>query len=678
MSSFVGRERAIAEIRQRLSAARLLTLTGPGGSGKSRLAVEVAGSVAAEFSGGVFFVPLAPIRDPRSVLLTVAQVVGVKESGNRPAIDDLTDAFRGRKVLLVLDNFEHLPAASGDVGALLEACPDLTILVTSRSPLHLRGEQESPVPPLALPDRSRQSSEVLQYESVRLFADRARAVRPDFVVTEQNAATVAEICRRLDGLPLALELAAARIKLLAPGDLLGRLDARLWVLTGGARDLPERQQTLRSTIDWSYQLLSDEEKRLFRALAVFVGGFTLEAVSTVFSGAPIGDADAELATLDLLDGLADQSLIQRDESSTETTRWTMLETIREFAGERLTESGSRSTVARAHASYFVTRVVKDNILPSWDDLPVPRAWLERERHNLLAALRLCEDEGEVESGLRLAATLWLMWYASGPRSEGQAWLTTFLRLREEGQRTLARASALYSAGQCEFALGNPSVALEYLQEGLGIVRELGNQSAELAILDALLMVEREGSNLATARSTLEAALALQRVLGKPDTLPSLLIYAGDLAHYEGDDARARSSYQECLALGIMPEWAWRSLGYTALIEGDQAAARRYLRDSLEWYRNHGMPLGQVECLNGFAGLALAQEKWEKAGRILGAVAALHRKLFGGTMHGRDRRENERFLTAARATLSESGFPAAWVTGEAMTLEEAVDFALADN
>jgi tetratricopeptide (TPR) repeat protein len=219
------------------------------------------------------------------------------------------------------------------------------------------------------------------------------------------------------------------------------------------------------------------------------------------------------------------------------------------------------------------------------------------------------------------------------------------------------------------------VALGYLQEGLGIVRELGNQSAELEFLEVLVMVEREGTNLARARSTLEAALALQRALGKIRPLASLLIYAGDLAHYEGDDARARSSYQECLALGIDLEWAWRSLGYTALIEGDQPAARRYLRNSLEWYRNHGMPLGQVECLNGYAGLALSQQKWEKAGQILGAVVTLHRKLTGGTLHGRDRRESDRFVAAARAALGEQDFAAAWAAGEAMTLDQAVAYAL---
>jgi predicted ATPase/DNA-binding XRE family transcriptional regulator len=682
MSSFVGRERAIAEIRQRLSEARLLTLTGPGGSGKTRLAAEVAGRVAAEFPGGVFFVPLAPIRDPRSVLPTVAQVVGVKESGNRSAIDDLSDAFRGRQALLVLDNFEHVAAAAEDVGALLEACPGLTILATSRSPLHLRGEKESPVPPLALPNRSRQLNDLLECESVRLFADRARAVRPDFVVTEQNAATVAEICRRLDGLPLAIELAAARTKLLSPGDLLGRLEARLRVLTGGPRDLPERQQTLRNTIDWSYQLLSDEEKRLFRTLAVFVDGFTLEAVSTVFSGAPIGDADAEVATLDLLDALVDQSLIQRDDRSAETTRWTTLETIREFAGERLAESGDGPTVARAQALYFHERVVGTRVesMVTTNHAHVPITWLERERANLLAALRWFRDEGDVSVGLYLAAAVWDLWYGNGPRSEGREWLRTFLRLTEGGPPTLARASALHQAGLSAIALSVPAAARADLEEGLAIAQEIGVRSAESDFLRALMMMETELGNFAAARERLEDGLPLQRVLADPGDLQALLAYGGDLAMAEGDVATARSRYEESLAagIGVNPQWSLRLLGFVALGEGDLPSARRYFRDSLDRYRNLDNRLGQVECLNGFAGLALAHDNPERAGRLLGAIATFQWTMFGGGFHSEDRRENERFLAAARVALSEQGFATAWAAGQSITLEEAVDFALADS
>jgi predicted ATPase/DNA-binding XRE family transcriptional regulator len=679
MSSFIGRQRAIAEIRQRLSETRLLTLTGPGGSGKTRLAVEVARSVVTEFPGGVSFVPLAPVRDPRSVLTTIAQVVGVKESSNRPVVNDLADAFRGRKALLVLDNFEHVAAADTDVATLLERCPALTILATSRSPLHLQGEKESPVLPLALPDRSRQPIDQLESESIQLFADRARAVRPDFIVTAQNAVTVAEICRRLDGLPLAIELAAARMKLLASGDLLIRLEARLRVLTGGARDLPERQQTLRNTIDWSYQLLSAEEKRLFRSLAVFVGGFTLEAASTVVSSAPIGDVGVELATLDLLDGLADQSLIQRDDSDAETTRWTMLETIQEYAGERLAESGDGLTVARAHASYFLTRVVGKESYARMADSLVPVSWLARERSNLLAALRWFRDEDKAAEGLRLTAVMWQFWYGNGPRSEGREWLRTFLRLTKDGPPTLGRASALHSVGLSAVALGEPAAARADLEEGLAIARELGDRLAEADFYNALMIMEIDLGNFAAAHEQFEAGLALARVHAQPSRLTSFLVYGGDLAMAEGDLAAARALYEESLVIGDTPDWPLRMLGFVAMGEGDLSRARRYFIDSLNVYRRRVIsPLGEVECLNGFAGLALAQEKWEKAGRLLGAIAALQRATSGGGFHGQDRRENERFVAAARAALGEQGIAKAWNAGDAMTLEQAIAYALEDD
>jgi predicted ATPase/DNA-binding XRE family transcriptional regulator len=675
MSSFIGREPVIAEIRQRLAETRLLTLTGPGGTGKTRLAIELAGRDAAEFPGGVYFVPLAPVRDPRSVLSTVAQVVGVKELGNRPAIDDLADGLRGRKLLLVLDNFEHVTAAAVDVAALLEACSSLTVLATSRSPLHLRGEKEAPIPPLAVPDRTRQLSDALEFESVRLFLERARAVRPDFAVTEQNAATVAEICRRLDGLPLAVELAAARIKLLAPSDLLGRLEARLRVLTGGARDLPERQQTLRNTINWSYQLLSDEEKRLFRALAVFVGGFTLEAATTVFSGKPIGDADAELATLDLLDGLLDQSLIQRADHRAETTRWTMLETIREFAEERLAESGEASAIARAHAAYFLARVVGQQAFPTMNHQLVTSIWRARERANLAATLRQFRDGGNIADGLRLAAAAWPLWVEYGPRSEGREWLTTFLRLSTAGPRTLARASALLAAGYAGIAQGDPAAARADLEEGLVIARELGDASAEVEFLHTLGMVETEIGNLAAARPRLDAALDFWRAKGNRSDLTGVLVHRGDLAAAEGDDARAHELYQESLAVGGQPEWSQRMLAYVALGDGDVTAARAFMRESLAAYRRQSFFSSQVECLNAFAGVALAQQQWVKAARLLGAIAALCRTVVGGGFHSRDRWENERFLAMGRSALGEDAFAAAVAEGQAMTLDEASAYAL---
>jgi non-specific serine/threonine protein kinase len=309
---------------------------------------------------------------------------------------------------------------------------------------------------------------------------------------------------------------------------------------------------------------------------------------------------------------------------------------------------------------------------------VPISWLERERHNLLAALRWFRDEGNAVNGLRLAATVWTLWYGNGPRAEGRGWLRTFLRHTEGGLPTLARASALHSAGLSAVALGEPEAARADLEEGLAIARELGDQSAEARFHNAFLIMENDLGNFPAARKRFDAGLALQRALGDSSGVTSFLTYGGDLVMAQGDLAAARALYEESLVIGDMPEWSLRMLGFVALSESDLPAARRYFRESLDRYLNLGKPLGQVECLNGFAGLALAQEEWQKAGQLLGAIAALQRTRFGGGFHSQDRRENERFLTAARTTLGEQDFATAWTAGEAMTLEEAVDLALADD
>jgi non-specific serine/threonine protein kinase len=679
LTSFVGREREIVEVRRRLEATRLLTLTGPGGCGKTRLALQVAADEWEEYPNGVYFVPLAPIDAASSVVPAIAQVVGVKESADQPLIERLGDALRGQKLLLVLDNFEHVLAAAGDIAVLLGACPGIKVLVTSRSPLHLRGEHESPVPPLAVPDRDSlaQRDRALHYEAIRLFVERARAVRPDVAVTDENAATVAEICRRLDGLPLAIELAAARIKTLSAAELLDRLGARLRILTGGARDLPARQQTLRNAIAWSYSLLADEEQRLFRRLGAFVGGFTLESAAVVGSGTRIGDVEAELATLDVLDGLIDKSLIQRQERDADTTRFTMLETIREYAREMLVESGEAAATARAHATYFRSRVVGEGPRQG-TAMRVPEPWLERERPNLLAALRWFRDEGGAADGLALVGAVWWLFDVRGPRSEGREWLTTFLELTAGGPRTLDRVSALFAAGLSAINLGEPATARAGLDEGLSIARELGDQQAEVEIREALGMMETELGNLAAARRQLDAALSLQRPLANRNTLTAVLIHCGSLAAAEGDDARARSFYEESLAVGAYPEWSRRFLGYVALHGGDVSAARAYVLDSLELYRGQALSVGLVECLNALGGLALVQKNWTKAARLLGAVAVLHRTLIGGSFYGMDRMENERFLAATRAALAEEEFSNAWAEGSVMTLEQAIGYALEEG
>jgi predicted ATPase/transcriptional regulator with XRE-family HTH domain len=680
LSSFVGRQREMAAVRQLLATTRLLTLTGPGGSGKTRLALEIARNVAEAFPDSVIFVALAATTAPTLVIPAIAQALGVKESAGHPLVQDLAEALRGQRALLVLDNFEHVADAAGNIAVLLEACPELKTLVTSRSSLHLRGEREFFVPPLSVPDRDAAAhpGRILESDAVRLFAERACAVRPDFVVTDQNAATVAEVCRRLDGLPLAIELAAAKTRTLTPAEILDRLGTRLRLLTGGARDLPARQQTLRNTIAWSYQLLSEAERVLFRRLAVFAGGCTLESAAVVGGEATIGDAEGEFATLDLLDGLVDENLIQRDGSGGDTTRFTMLETIREYAGEMLVESGEASGVARAHAAYFFARVVGEQTRPTTENMRVSEVWLERERPNLLAALRWFRDEGEAADGLRLVAATWALWYDRGPHREGREWLTTFLRLTAGGPRDLARASALLAAGLSAIASGDPAAARADLEEGLAIGRELEDAAAEADFLEALGMMETELGNLAAARPHLDAALGYERVVANRVNLTSVLVHRGDLAAAEGDDTLARSLYEESLAVGGMPEWSLRMLAYVALRDGDVSTARALLRDSLKRYRRLAYVIPQVECLSAFAGVALAEGNAVKAGRLLGAVGALLRTAIEGGFHLRDRWEHERFLAAAREKLGEDAFAAAFADGRAMTLDSAVALALEEG
>jgi len=439
----VGREKEIEAVRGRLLRpdVRLLTLTGPGGTGKTRLALQVAAEVLDDFEHGVFFVALAPISDPGLVVPTMAQTLGLKETAGQPLIETLKDYLRDRALMLVLDNFEQVLAAASRVAELLAAGPQLKVLVTSRAVLRVYGEHEFPVPPLTLPDPQRlpPPERLTQYEAVRLFIERALAVKPDFAVTNDNAPAVAEICRRLDGLPLALELAAARIRLLPPQAMLARLERRLPLLTGGARDLPARQQTLRNAIAWGYDLLGPGEQTLFRRLAVFVGGCTLEAAEAVGGGA--------VEVLDGIESLVGKSLLRQEEGVGGEPWFAMLETIREFALERLEESGEAEAIRRQHAAHYLELAEQaESALKGSQQM----AWLEqleREHDNLRAALRRSVERGEAEYGLRLGGALGRFWWMHGYLIEGRAWLTALLALPGASSSTAARALALFSAAR---------------------------------------------------------------------------------------------------------------------------------------------------------------------------------------------------------------------------------------
>jgi non-specific serine/threonine protein kinase len=478
LTSFVGREREVVAVRKRLldPGVRLLTVTGPGGVGKTRLAFQAAAGAAGAFAHGVWFVALAPVRDPALVLPTVARVLGVTEATGQPLVETLAAQLRGRRLLLLLDNFEQVVAAAPCVVELLARCPTITALVTSREVLRVSGEHVWPTPPLTLPGRQThpertlpapRAAALLQADAPRLFLQRARAVWPDLVVTEADAVAIVEICRRLDGLPLAVELAAARVPLLPPRALLARLGRCLPLLTGGARDVPEHQRTLRGTIGWSHDLLSPAEQRLFRRLAVFAGGSTPDAAEAVIRGDPaepgVPDAegpapDGSVEGLEGLGSLVSKSLLELRAAPDEEPRYAMLETVREYALERLNASGEAPVLRDRHAAYY--RALAERAAPELEG-PRRAAWyvrLERELDNVRAALAWLTARGSAsatgavdaaQDGLRLASALFEVWMGGHP-SEGRRWLAALLALPAAAGGTRARSTGLRTAGYLAF------------------------------------------------------------------------------------------------------------------------------------------------------------------------------------------------------------------------------------
>ena len=614
-TGFVGREKEVAAAKELLlrQDVRLVTVTGPGGIGKTRLAVQVASGLVERFPGGTHFVSLSSLSDPGLIASVIVQTLGIREAGGQSPLEilkeNLQDSLRA-PMLLLLDNFEHLVQAAPTVAELLAMGPNLKILVTSRAALHVYGEHEFPVPPLALPDSlTMPPVEVLsQYPAVALFVQRAVAVKPDFELNRENAPAVTEICARLDGLPLAIELAAARVKVLSPSSMRTRLTSRLQLLTGGARDMPQRQQTLRAAMDWSHDLLSPAEQKLFRRLSVFVGGCTLEGAEAVCDTK--GDLD-----LDLLDGMAsmvDKSLAQQVEQAEGESRFVMLETIREYALEKLEASGEEALTKRAHAAYCLVLAEEEATEQSGAEAA---EWLERfavEHDNFRAGLDWLTETGDAEWGLRLGAALFRFWEMREYFAEGRGRLGKLLKLAGAAAPTKPRARALFAAGVLAAAQGDYTSADGLVGESLDIARQLGDKQGAAVSLNALAVNARDRGDLPFARSLFEESLVLWRALGDQKAVARSLSNLANIVKLQGDNARARSLYAECLSifrgLGDRTGVAW-SLNYQGDVARDQgecAAARTLYEQGLAIFRELGDRWGIAGTLADLGSLAREQ------------------------------------------------------------------------
>ena len=708
------------DVKRELTMARLLTLTGVGGSGKTRLAVEAARDLLEAYPNGVWLIELAPLSEEVLVPKAMAEALGVPERPAEPLAETLAEVLRDRQLLLILDNCEHLlEATSRLVDFLLDSCRHLRIMATSREAIGVEGEVRWLVPPLSVPEQGRTPSsvELEDYESVRLFVERARGRDPSFSLSPKNALAVTEICRRLEGIPLAIELAAARVGTLSIEQISERLEGSLELLTRGGRTAVPRQRTLKGTLDWSHELLSEPERVLFRRLSVFAGGWTLEASEVVASGEGV----AEREVLDLLSGLVEKSLVVAKESDEGGVRYRLLEPIRQYAREKLEKSGRAGAARRRHAEFFLT-LAEAGDLGLWG--PDQHRWLERlkpDHDNMRAALSWASERGDVKLSLQLTGALRRFWQAQGHYSEGRGWLVEALAKDDGGSSASARAKALEAlarlageqddldqkenaaqkglelstasgiagslvasfrdhAGDVAGIRGDYARAEKLYEESLRAYRKAGDKRGMAEAIGRLGNVSLFRGDYKRAKELYQEALGLSRELGGADPLGGFLMNLGYVSLLEGDHERAMALNEEAVTLfsaqgqiHYLPV-ALDNVGWAALLSGDRERAEGFFTRTLELGEELGAKSTVAESLEGMACAAAAKSQTTRSARLFGAARTLQNAtVYQQALEQRALREP--YLTAARAQLDEAAWEAAFAEGQAMTFEEAVEYAL---
>lgn len=680
-TALLGRDREVEAVARLIRDAdvRLVTLIGPGGVGKTRLAVELPSHVADAFAHGVFLVPLASIRDPELVIPTVAHAIGLGESGERSLSEVLHAYLRDKHVLLLLDNFEHLLDAAGALADLLAASPRLTVLATSRAPLRIRGEREYAVEPLPVPDPDRVASpaQLGEVPAVELFVERAQAASPAFALTDANAVAVAAICRRLDGLPLALELAAVWLRMLGPAQLLERLDRALPLLTGGARDLPERQKTMRAAIQWSFDLLAPPEQALFRRLSVFAEGWTLEAAEAICG---LDDLPPE-RVLDVLSVLVEQSLVVAEIGPLGETRYRMLEPVRQYARELLGASGEAERVGRAHADFFLRFAeraqpeINGHRQVEWLDR------LEVDYDNVRQAIGWSEEASEPPSVVRFGRALCMFWVIHDRHDEGRRWME---RVLGQGQDlpAKARADALYAQAVCEYGLGDPVRVLALSEESAALYRQIEDRYGDAISMGLVGFARTLLGDLDRADEAFQESLEILRELGDRWASAHLWSHWAAVPLMRGDYRQAAHYAEEALEhtratgdrLGACA--AHLILGRVAAELGDHQEAARSFKSALIHAAEMRDRANAAHCIRGLAEVFLVRERAEGAARLLGAADRLL-EMTGAPQYAYapGAELQQRVEEMARAQLGDQAWVVAWRKGRAMTLDESVGFAL---